>query len=159
RRTRILPPLAWFPAAAAAALSPVQSHAQDTACLPGDAECVLDQQRYALCRVNRPLECYQPGLGDGADRPTSEGGSQGRDFNVADREKISIEGDVEIRRADQLLRAERLDYDSGSGDYAVNAPMTYQDAGVLVAAASGSGNIDAGTADFADVRYQFLESR
>src|SRR5690606_10487563 len=40
-----------------------------------------------------------------------------------------------------------------------NAPMTYQDAGVLVAAASGSGNIDAGTADFADVRYQFLESR
>lgn len=159
RRPRLSLTTAALSAAFASILTPELASAQDAGCLPGDAECVLNQQRYALCRVNRLLEFYEPGLGLAADRETSEAAIQGADFNVADREKISIEGDVEIRRADQLLRTERLDYDSGSGDYAVSTPMTYQDAGVLVAASSGSGNIDKGTADFADVRYQFLASR
>jgi LPS-assembly protein len=143
--------------ALAAALAPALAAAQE--CAPADYECRIDEQRYALCRVNRLLEFYVPGLPDASAREGSEATIDAEGFDLADRERITVEGDVEIGRADQLLRTQRLQYDSASGEYVVDTPVTYQDAGVLVAAQRGEGNIQAGTADFSGVRYQFLGSR
>lgn len=136
---------------------PLSAYGQD--CAPGDTDCLFEQRRYALCRVNRLLDFYVPGLGDPAEREAAQTAIQGDEFDVSDRSRIGIQGDVEIRRADQLLRTDRLNYDSASGDYAVDAPMTYQDAGMLVSADRGAGNIEEGTVDLSGVRYQFLQSR
>lgn len=149
--------LATLSAALAAALAPTASRAQD--CAADDAECRIEQQRYALCRVNRLLDFYVPDLGSPDQRETSETLIDGKNFDVSERERITIEGDVEIRRADQLLRTERLRYDSGSGDYEADTPLTYQDSSLLLSAQRGEGNVENGTATLDGVRYQFLNSR
>ena len=148
--------LAFAPALLAAALP---QSALGQACAPGDTDCLFEQKRYALCRVNRLLDFYVPGLGDPAERETTPTTVEGATFDVSDQSRIGIQGDVEIRRADQLLRTDQLNYDSDSGDYAIETPLTYQDAGMLVSADSGTGNIQQGTVDLANVRYQFLASR
>lgn len=140
-----------------AGLIPLPSAAQD--CADDDLECRIDKQRYALCRSNRLLDFYVPGLGPASDREQSELVLDGDDFDIADRERVRIEGGVVARRADQLLRTERLDYDSSTGDYAAPEPMTYQDSGLLLSAGSGRGNLNDNSAELTDVRYQFLSSR
>jgi LPS-assembly protein len=155
-----LPP--FFHATAAATtlfLALPQPAAAQATCAPGDRDCLIEQRQYALCRVNRLLDFYVPGLGDPATRDGSEISVDGREFDVSDRSRIGIQGNVELRRADQLMRTEHIEYDSETGAYAVDSPMTYQDAGLLVSAGRGKGNLQDGTVDLADVRYQFLASR
>ena len=64
-----------------------------------------------------------------------------------------------MRRADQLLRTGRIDYDSATGHYRTDQPLTYQDAGLLLSAQSGEGNVEEETAQMQGVRYQFLHTR
>jgi LPS-assembly protein len=144
-------------AALAVALAAAPLAAQD--CPPGDLECQVDRQRYALCRVNRLLDFYQPGLPGPEGRESAQTSIDGGRFDVSDSQRILIEDEVEVRRADQLLRGDSLAYDTGTGAWTVASPMTFQDSGMLLSASAGEGNIDDGTARLEDVRYQLLASR
>lgn len=141
------------------AVAPTTAAAEARTCAPGDADCQLDLRRYALCRSNRLLDFYVPGLGPASERDTTEASIEGARLDVSDRERIIIEGDVELQRADQLLRTGRIDYDSASGDYRTEQPLTYQDAGLLLSAQRGSGNLETDTTQLHGVRYQFLHTR
>lgn len=128
-------------------------------CVAGDLECQVDRQRYALCRDNRLLGFYVPGLPPASARDDSELELDGERLDVADREQIVIEGNVIAQRADQVLRTERLEYDTASGAYSAPQPLTYQDSGLLLSADSGHGNLNDDTSVLSNVRYQFLGTR
>ncbi len=158
RRLHDVFPLATLAATIAASLSAPTVMAQDI-CAPDDGDCRVEQRRYALCRINTLLDFHVPGLPPAGMRDASETLIDGERFDISERERIRIEGDVRIERADQLLRTGSLEYDTASGAYRVESPMTYQDSGLLLSAQSGSGNLQTGTADLEGVRYQFLGSR
>jgi len=152
-------PLASLAAAIAASLYAGQVQAQKD-CAPDDADCRVERQRYALCRVNRLLGFHVPGLEPPAEgREGSETVIDGDHFDVSDRDRIRIEGDVRIQRADQLLRTGRLEYETTTGEYRVDTPLTYQDSGLLLSAERGSGNLEADQARLEGVRFQFLAAR
>lgn len=150
--------MATLAAAITASLAITPAWAQEN-CAPEDADCQVEKRRYALCRVNQLLDFYVPGLPAASERDRSETLIDGERFDVSERERISIEGDVNIQQADRLLRTERLDYDTASGDYRIDSPMTYQDSGILLSADSGRGNLQTSTADLSGVRYQFMGAR
>lgn len=156
---RFRPPLrrALLPAVAALLLAPAVAPAQD--CLPGDIDCLEQARRFALCKVNRLLPFYRDDLGPASARDSAEILMDAERFDVSDRQRITLEGAVELRRADQFLSAGRLDYDSVLRQYRVPGPMTYQEDGLLLSAERGEGDLAAGTATMEGVRYQFLRGR
>ena len=140
-------------------LQTAPTSAQPSQCLPDDADCELERQRFAHCSVNRLLSFYVPGLAGADQRDSAEAYVTGDDYDLSDRERISIQGNVEIGRADQLLRTGRIDYDSSTGAYRADTPLTYQDESLLLSADRGTGNVQNDQAEMDNVRYQFLAAR
>lgn len=113
-----------------------------------------------MCRPNALLEFYDPSLDkDSSLRDTSPAHVQAQRVDSSNQSIYHLSGQVKLRRADQLLQADSIDYNSGSTDYDARGNVRYQEAGQLLAASHMQGNTGAsrGTAD--DVRYQMLEAR
>lgn len=170
---RPLPPRRLLAVAAALALfgAPLEVNAAPAAAgaVPADAaptcplgtfHCPSRPISYAMCRPNALLGFYDPSL------PRDSALRDGADTNV-DAERVDssnqtlykLAGDVRMQRADQLLRADRVDYNDQTTDYDARGNVRYQDAGQLFSADRLQGNNQAkrGVAD--NVTYQLLESR
>ncbi|MFC5524650.1 LPS-assembly protein LptD [Rhodanobacter ginsengisoli] len=132
----------------------------DQSCPLGSFSCAPRPLNYAMCRPNALLEFYDPSLDkDSSLRDTSPAHVQAQRVDSSNQSVYHLSGNVKLQRADQLLQADRLDYNSGSTDYDARGNVRYQEAGQLLAASHMQGNTEAsrGTAD--DVRYQMLEAR
>jgi LPS-assembly protein len=128
-------------------------------CPLGTFNCPPRPVSFALCRPNALLEFYQPGL------PTDSLGRESALTNIyaehvdsANRTLYRLTGDVTLRRYDQLLNADRLDYNDQTTAYDARGHVTYQDSGQLLSASRIHGTT---TPDYAlanNVRYQILAS-
>ncbi|WP_426690096.1 LPS-assembly protein LptD [Rhodanobacter ginsengiterrae] len=172
--TRKLPPRRLLAVAAALALMGGQADASNDrspasgvasgeaalACPLGSFHCAPRPLNYAMCRPNALLEFYDPTLmRDSSVRDTSPTQVQAQHVDSSNQSVYHLSGDVRLERADQLLRADRIDYNNGSTDYDARGNVRYQDAGQLLAASHMRGNTDASQGVANDVRYQMLDAR
>ncbi|WEN16165.1 LPS assembly protein LptD [Rhodanobacter sp. AS-Z3] len=172
--TRKLPPRRLLAVAAALALvggqadahsspSPAagaSSAAADLACPLGSFHCAPRPVNYAMCRPNALLEFYDPVLmRDSSQRDSSPTQIQAQHVDSSNRSVYRLSGDVRLERADQLLRADRVDYNNDSTDYDARGNVRYQDASQLLAASHMRGNTNDSHGTANDLRYQMLDSR
>ncbi len=129
-------------------------------CQLGSFHCPPRPIGYAMCRPNALLDFYDPSLPrDSALRDNADTDVDAARVDSSNQTLYKLSGDVRMQRADQLLRAERVDYDDQTTDYDARGNVRYQDAGQLLSADRLQGNNQArrGVAD--NVTYQLLQSR
>jgi len=80
-------------------------------------------------------------------------------IDVSGKDVYLLEGDARLSRADQRLRADRLQFTHSASTYAATGEVRYQDAGVALDAKSVSGNIETEQTRLTDVRYQLIALR
>ena len=132
----------------------------DLACPLGSFHCAPRPLNYAMCRPNALLEFYDPSLGkDVSLRETSPTQVQAQHVDSSNQSVYHLSGEVKLQRADQLLQADRIDYNNENTDYDARGNVRYQEAGQLLAASHMRGNTDASRGIADDVRYQMLDAR
>ncbi|GAA0887836.1 LPS-assembly protein LptD [Rhodanobacter soli] len=132
----------------------------DLACPLGSFHCAPRPLDYAMCRPNALLEFYDPSLGkDVSLRETSPTQVQAQHVDSSNQSVYRLSGEVKLERADQLLQADRIDYNNENTDYDARGNVRYQEAGQLLAASHMRGNTDASRGIADDVRYQMLDAR
>jgi LPS-assembly protein len=177
---RALPPRRLLAVAAALALVGAPVEAQTTApaqaaaaepaatadsgsvssCPLGVFHCPPRPESFALCRPNALLEFYDPTLPrDPTRRETSDTAVDAAHVDSSDQAVYRLSGNVRLERADQLLRADRVDYNDTTTDYDAQGNVRYQEAGELLSADRLRGNNQANRGIAENVRYQLLQSR
>jgi LPS-assembly protein len=68
-------------------------------------------------------------------------------------------GNVVLRRADQFLGADNLDYQSETGRYVAQGAVRYQDSGMRMVADRAEGDQNTDTHNIQNVRYQLISRR
>jgi LPS-assembly protein len=74
-------------------------------------------------------------------------------------ENPQFHGNVVLRRADQFLGANSLDYKSETGKYVAEGAVRYQDSGMRMVADRAEGDQNADTHNIQNVRYQLMSRR
>jgi LPS-assembly protein len=157
--------LALFGGTAEAQTTPLQATApappaSEPACPLGTFHCPPRPENFALCRPNAMLEFYDPALSrDPTLRETSDTDVHASQVDSSNQAVYRLSGSVRIERADQLLRADRVDYNDITTDYDAQGNVRYQEAGELLSADRLRGNTQANHGIADNVRYQLLQSR
>ena len=112
-----------------------------------------------MCDKNDLLDFYVAGLPTEGDRSTTPAHAEANSTQSTDAQHYVFEGDAQILRLDQLLRADKIVYDSETTDYDAVGHVRYQDRGMLMSADSAKGNADQDQCTLDNVRYQLLSSR
>jgi len=129
-------------------------------CPLGAISCQQPRFDYSLCRPNALLKFYVPGLSKNRNqRQQSATNAYARQIFSANRKTYTLLGDVRLQRADQLLRAQRIDYTQASTAYQATGKVRYQDQGLLLQAHSIDGTNKPEHAVAHTVRYQLLQAR
>lgn len=129
-------------------------------CPLGTFHCEPRPLDYAMCRPNAMLEFYDPTLDKTADlRETSPTLSSADHVDSSSTSVYHLSGKVKLRRADQQLQADSVDYNDGTTDYDARGHVRYQEAGQLISGSHMRGNTNASRGIADDVRYQMLLSR
>ncbi|HEV2620521.1 MAG TPA: LPS assembly protein LptD [Frateuria sp.] len=172
---RALPPRRLLAVAAAIALfgGPAQAHAALAkahakaaadegvpSCPLGTFHCPARPENFAMCHPNALLEFYDPTLPrDPTQRERSDTDVHATHVDSSNQAIYRLSGNVRIARADQLLRADRVDYNDTTTDYDAQGNVRYQEAGELLSADRLRGNNQASHGMADNVRYQLLQSR
>lgn len=128
-------------------------------CPLGAFTCPKDKNDYSLCKKNDLLDFYVPGLPTTGDASQSVSDVNADRLESPDSNVFHLYGDVRLQRLDQLLRADRVDYNEDTTAYLAQGNIRYQDRNELFSADRMHGTTDPeyGVAD--NVRYQMLASR
>ena len=140
------------------------SAAATPTCPLGSFSCPARPLSYAMCRPNAMLDFYDPSLTqDVSQRETAQTYVDAAHADSSNKTYIQLDGDadqpdVRLQRADQLLQAHHLDYNSDTTEYDARGNVRYQEAGQLMSASQIRGNTqqNRGVAD--KVSYQMLAS-
>jgi len=116
-----------------------------------------DPARWALCR-NVPLFDWLEPVTRAPERADQATDLDAARVDVSGKDRYLFE-DAKIRRADQRLAAQRIEYTHSTGDYRALGDVRYQDAGIAVAANEAHGNLGAERSELSAVRYQLLGAR
>jgi LPS-assembly protein len=117
---------------------------------------------WGLCPLDQsvaPFPDAQPATGDIADRANQPTDIAGDALAGVDGGPVEYSGNVTLRRGDQFLGADNLEFDSETGTYVATGAVRYQDATMRLEARHLEGNQDADTHRIDDVRYQLTERR
>ncbi|MBU6247193.1 MAG: LPS assembly protein LptD [Xanthomonadaceae bacterium] len=147
-------------APAPASAQPNMRAPEQNTCPLGAFYCPARPISYAMCRPNALLSFYDPTLPtDSSARDSADTDVRAQRVDSSNQSIYRLTGDVRMQRADQLLRADRVDYNDQTTDYDARGNVRYQDAGELFSADRMRGNNQArrGVAD--NVTYQLLQSR
>ncbi|KAG9590313.1 hypothetical protein KCV01_g11903, partial [Aureobasidium melanogenum] len=138
-------------------------------CPLGSFICPPRPVSYALCRPNAMLSFYEPAITkDTTLRDTSptdvhsgidDGGKSGVKVESPEPNVYHMTGGVRLERADQVLRADDVTYNSDSTAYDAEGNVRYQEAGMLVSADRMTGTTTPNQGEAEHVRYQLLQSR
>jgi LPS-assembly protein len=134
-------------------------------CLPAMAD--DKPESWALCPVQDVIPSFdgstapEPGASaqaaraDRAEQSTSIEGDQlgGTEQN------LEYQGNIEMRRGDQLLRADNLQYDQQADTYVADGHVRYQDAGIRIVADRARGNQETDSHQIDNIRYQLVSRR
>jgi LPS-assembly protein len=128
-------------------------------CPLGAFTCPRDKNDYTLCKKNDLLDFYVPGLPTTGDASQANSDVQADRLESPDSNVFHLYGDVRLQRLDQLLRANRIDYNRETTAYLATGDVRYQDRSQLFSATrmQGTTNPEHGVAD--NVRFQLLTSR
>lgn len=129
-------------------------------CALGSFYCPPRPISYAMCRPNALLDFYDPTLTrDSSLRDTANTDVHAEHVDSSNHSVYVLTGNVNMQRADQMLRADRVNYNDQTTDYDARGNVRYQDAGQLLAASHIKGNNASNRSVADDVRFQLLESR
>jgi LPS-assembly protein len=150
-----------LPAAPAFAVDAQATTAADTApaCPVGVLVCPKPKVSFAACKRNDLLDFYTPGLPPAGDRASAPTDLVGHKFTQTDRTHERVEGDVEMRKLDALLKADVVTYDTETTDYTASGNVRFQDHATLFAADQAHGTATPNSTYLDHVRYQLLEQR
>ena len=113
-----------------------------------------------MCRPNALLEFYDPTLDkDSSRRDSTPAQVRSAHVDSSNQTVYHLSGDVQLRRADQQLQADRVDYNDQTTDYDARGNVRYQAASQLLSGSHMRGNTDAGRGIADDVHYQMLDAR
>ena len=108
-----------------------------------DSRLRYDPEEWVLCRPNALFDFYTPGLGLALERETAPTTLLAREFSLEGQNRFRLEGDVELRRADQRIAAQSIDFDNAAQTWEARTQVHYQDEGMLIRADRAHGNLDA----------------
>ncbi|HEX3125020.1 MAG TPA: hypothetical protein VHQ21_17115, partial [Rhodanobacteraceae bacterium] len=128
-------------------------------CPVGVMRCPKPKDPYRSCKRNDLLDFFTPGLPPAGDRSQAPTDLTARKVMQPDRTHEQLEGDVELRKLDALLKADFLTYDTETTDYTATGSVRFQDHSTLLAADSARGTGTPSTTSMDNVRYQLLEQR
>ena len=128
-------------------------------CPLGVIKCPKKPVDWSMCKKNDLLDFYVSGLPTEGDRESVNANANANAVSSTDAKHYLFEGDAEISRLDQLLRADTIRYDGETSDYDAEGHVRYQDRGMLMSADSAKGNADLDQCTLDNVRYQLLSSR
>jgi LPS-assembly protein len=97
----------------------------------------------------------RPKAPERVDQPTDIAG----DELAGTYENPEYHGNVVLRRADQFLGADNLDFHSATGKYVAQGSVRYQDSGMRLIADRAEGDQNTDTHNIQDVRYQLIARR
>jgi LPS-assembly protein len=150
------------------AVAPTAPVAAET-CPLGSFICPPRPVSYAMCRPNAMLDFYEPSITkDSSLRETAitdihsgidDGNTSGVKVESPEPNVYHMTGGVRLERADQVLRAQDVTYNSDSTAYDARGDVKYQEAGMLVSADRMTGTTTPNQGDAYNVRYQLLQSR
>ena len=132
-----------------------------TVCPVGVLKCPKKSKKseYALCRRNDLLDFFVPGLPTEGDRGAAASDLSARQVNSSDSKHYKLEGDVQLQRLDQLVRADTLTFDTETTDYTADGNVRAQDRSMLMSADHARGTGTPSTTYLEHVRYQMLQQR
>ncbi|MGA9828217.1 MAG: LPS assembly protein LptD [Rhodanobacteraceae bacterium] len=128
-------------------------------CRLGMVKCAKRPDDFSMCKKNDLLDFYVPGLPTTGDRGSTPADFSAVKVQSGDAHGYVLEGDAELRRLDQLLRADTLSYDTDTTAYVATGHVRYQDRAVLMSANRAKGATKPEHATLDNVRYQLLGSR
>lgn len=128
-------------------------------CPVGVVACPDKPPDFSMCPKGDLLDFFVPGLPTRGDRDATPTEFAARTIRAQGESYSVFTGDAEIRRHDQLLRADTIRYDAATGAYEADGNVRYQDRGILLSADRASGNTDPQRGTLEGVRYQLLDSR
>jgi LPS-assembly protein len=138
-------------------------------CALGSFFCPARPVNYDQCHPNAMLAFYEPAITkDTSLRETAvtdvhsgidDGNASGVKVESPEPDVYHLTGGVRLERADQVMRADDVSYNSNSTAYDANGNVRYQEAGMLVSADRMTGTTTPNQADADHVTYQLLQSR
>ena len=117
---------------------------------------------WSMCPLEDAVPLFpdaQPPVGDIADRDSLPTDIQGDQTVGVDGGIFNVTGNVTLRRGDQFLGTDSIEYSQETGTYTATGNVRYQDSGMRVVAErlEGDQNNDSHLID--NVRYQLTERR
>ncbi|MEN1941823.1 LPS-assembly protein LptD [Luteimonas sp. MJ246] len=117
---------------------------------------------WSLCPIVSSVPEFpdaQPATGGPGDRSTLPTDIAGDTLAGVDGENLEYSGNVTLRRGDQFLGADNIEYRSESSTYVATGRVRYQDSGMRLMAERLEGDQEADTHRVDDVAYQLTERR
>src|SRR5690606_2958780 len=117
---------------------------------------------WSLCPIVESVPGFadaQAPTGTPADRASQPTDIAGDSLAGVDGENIEYSGNVTLRRGDQFLGADNIEYNSDSSTYVATGSVRYQDSGMRLVAEHLEGDQEADTHRVDKVTYQLTERR
>lgn len=117
---------------------------------------------WSLCPIVESVPEFpdaHPATGSPADRASLPTDIAGDRLAGVDGESLEYSGNVTLRRGDQFLGADNLEYRSESSTYVASGRVRYQDSGMRLVAERLEGDQEADTHRVDNVTYQLTERR
>ena len=117
---------------------------------------------WSLCPIEDAVPLFpdaQPPVGSPADRETLPTDIQGDQTVGVDGGIFNVTGNVTLRRGDQFLGTDRIEFSQDTGTYTATGNVRYQDSGMRVVAERLEGDQNDDSHRIDNVRYQLTERR
>ena len=117
---------------------------------------------WSLCPLVESVPAFpdaQPATGSPGDRASLPTDIAGDNLAGVDGESVEYSGNVTLRRGDQFLGADNLEYRAEDSTYVARGRVRYQDSGMRLVAEHLEGDQEADTHRVDDVTYQLTERR
>ena len=128
-------------------------------CPLGVLKCPKRPLDWSQCKKNDLLDFYVAGLPTEGDRESVAANASAQAVQSTDDHHYQFEGEAQLLRLDQLVRADKIVYDAETTDYDATGNVRYQDRSILLSASSAKGNTNLDQCIMDDVRYQLMSSR
>ena len=134
----------------------LSAHAADEA--PEDwGQCPIEDAVPAFIDTIPASENIRTQPGGAADTGATE--VNGDSMTGTEGQIVDLNGNVNLRRGDQVLLADKLSYDQDKETYSAEGSVRYQDRGMRLIAARAKGDQAKDTHELEDIQYQLIRRR
>src|SRR5689334_18682888 len=118
-----------------------------------------DAEDWSQCRKDDWLDFYLPTLPTNVAREGAASDIVAAHVSSSDSQHYRLEGDVDIRRADQRLTADEATFDQDKNHAEATGHVHYQDSKLLIAGDKAVSDLDDSKSRIEPATYQLVESR